>query len=231
MMFHSAILFNSDISKWDVSSVTDMHSMFHGATSFTGDISKWDVSSVTNMWNMFNVATSFNGDISKWHVSSVGDMSRMFQGAKVFNCDISKWDVSNVLDMRLMFMDAVSFNHKLCGASWVRSYASKERMFTGSSGSISRTECTSGTASSPRYVSRRPITERELIARTPISTPDITSTIARTMTCSTCGTFRKSGRVSCCAPGGAWYKNCGGFRNRNVGHRWFEGVQACKRTF
>ena len=208
-----------------------MHSMFHGATSFNSDISKWDVSSVTTMWNMFNIAISFNGDISKWDVSSVENMSRMFQGAKVFNCDISMWDVSSVTDMSHMFLDAVSFKHKLCGASWVRSYVDKTERFTGSSGSISETECTSGTTPSPQYVSRRPITERELIARTPISTPDITSTIARTMTCSKCGTFRKSGRVSCCAPGGAWFKNCGGFRNRNVNHKWFEGVQACKRKF
>merc|ERR1712224_652194 len=39
---------------------------------------------------------------------------------------------------------------------------------------------------------------------------------------------KKSGRASCCAPGGAWYKNCGAAGNSNVDHMWFEGVRACK---
>merc|ERR1711934_458561 len=43
-----------------------------------------------------------------------------------------------------------------------------------------------------------------------------------------CGTFLKSGRVSCCAPDGAWYKHCGGVGNRNADHMWSEGVEVCK---
>jgi len=34
--------FNGDISKWDVSNVTDMINMFENGV-FNGDISKWDV--------------------------------------------------------------------------------------------------------------------------------------------------------------------------------------------
>merc|ERR1712037_381513 len=68
----------------------------------------------------------------------------------------------------------------------------------------------------------------ELIARNSITTSVITPKIASTMTCPQCGTFAKSGRASCCAPGGAWYKNCGGVSNRNAHHRWFEGVETCK---
>merc|ERR1719174_2166720 len=64
------------------------------------------------------------------------------------------------------------------------------------------------------HVSRRPIPERELIVQTP--------------TCLKCGIFGKSGRVSCCTPGGAWFKNCGGFGSKNVDYRWSEGVNACK---
>merc|ERR1711937_642825 len=67
------------------------------------------------------------------------------------------------------------------------------------------------------------VPDRELIVRTPIitsvSTPAITSTTTNMITCPKCGTFKKSGRVSCCAPGGAWYRNCGGASNRNVAHR------------
>jgi hypothetical protein len=134
--------------------------------------------------------------------------------------------------MNDMFEQATSFKQALCGAAWVQSKASKYDMFEGSSGSVSETVCTSvptsaTTQGTRQYVSRRPITERELIART----PSFTSTIAKTLRCSKCGTFQKSGRASCCAPGGAWFKNCGGVFNKNVDHIWSDGVNACKRKF
>ena len=78
--------------------------------------------------------------------------------------------------------------------------------------------------------------DRELIVRgVPVTATVSTSTIAisyaNTMTCSKCATFEKSGRVSCCAPGGAWYKNCEGAGSRGVDYKWSEGVQVCKCKF
>ena len=191
---------------------------------------------MNNMYGMFGGAQSFNIDISKWDVSSVTNMYAMFTDALAFDIDISKWDVSSVVTMDYMFWHsqaASSFKQKLCGAAWVRSKASKISMFVGAYGSISSQVCTLTTTL--QYVSRRPLTERELIVRAPITAPVNTRTLVITfsnaMTCSKCGTFDKSGRASCCAPGGAWYKNCGGAGNRNTDHRWFEGVDACKRKF
>lgn len=92
--------FNGDISNWDVSSVTDMSEMFYHS-KFNGDISNWDVSNVTNMYSMFSVS-EFNGDISKWDTSNVTDMSHMFASSE-FNGDISNWDTSNVTTMHRMF--------------------------------------------------------------------------------------------------------------------------------
>ena len=166
-------------------------------------------------------------------------MSSMFWEATSFNGDISKWDVSGVANMDFMFLDAASFNQKLCGAAWVNSKAAKALTFAGTSGSISQTVCTSAptptTLATRQHISRRPLTERELIVRTPIttsfSTPTSTSSITKMTTCPTCGTFEKSGRSSCCAPGGTWFKNCGGAHNTNVDHTWFEGVAACKRKY
>ena len=240
-MFAGSTSFNGDISKWVLSSVAAVNGMFHDATSYNGDTSKWDVSSVTDMSGMFLGATSFNRDISKWDVSSVTGMSGMFHGARAFNSDISKWDVSSVTSMDYMFWDAVSFKHKLCGDAWLLSNANKRGIFTGSPGSISGTVCTAvstptaTTRDRRQYATRRPLPDRELVVHTPItasvSTPTITAANANTMTCPKCGTFEKSGRVSCCAPGGAWFKNCGGTGNINVEHKWIEGVEACKRKF
>ena len=96
----SSSTFNGDISKWDVSSVTDMSRMFE-SSRFNGDLSGWDVSHVTDMEYMF-IGSSFNRDISSWNVSSVTDMWGMFSGT-LFTGDISSWDVGNVTDMSEMF--------------------------------------------------------------------------------------------------------------------------------
>ena len=44
--------FNGNISKWNVSNVTNMESMF-AHSKFNGDISNWDVSNVTNTTYIF----------------------------------------------------------------------------------------------------------------------------------------------------------------------------------
>ena len=47
-------------------------------------------------------------------------------------------------------------------------------------------------------------------------------------TCSKCGTAKRSGKRSCCARGGAWFKNCGDVGKTQFDHTWVEGIQACK---
>ena len=46
--------------------------------------------------------------------------------------------------------------------------------------------------------------------------------------CPKCGTTKVSGRRSCCAGGGAWFKNCGHSGDTKFDHTWAEGIQACK---
>ena len=50
-------------------------------------------------------------------------------------------------------------------------------------------------------------------------------------TCSKCGTFKKSGKRSCCANGGSWAKNCGDDGDSKFDHTWIEGIVACKSKF
>ena len=99
---------NENISRWDVSNVTNMKELF-AATTSQPDITKWDTSSVTDMQNMF-ISTSFNQDISGWDVSNVTNMRAMFLNNSSFNQDIGGWDVSSVTTMSFMFKEATSFN-------------------------------------------------------------------------------------------------------------------------
>ena len=104
-MFTESKTFNKDISKWDVLKVKDMGYMFYKCESFNQDISDWNVSNVTNMEGMFGVCKSFNKNISNWNVSKVEYMRWMFSGCKSFNKDISKWNISNVKLSNNMFDD------------------------------------------------------------------------------------------------------------------------------
>ena len=94
--------FNGDISRWNVSNVTNMKKMFMHS-EFFGDISQWNVSKVTNMNGMFWCSV-FNGDISDWDVSNVTDMSQMFKKSN-FKKNISKWDVRKVKKMNSIFSE------------------------------------------------------------------------------------------------------------------------------
>jgi len=119
-MFSGAITFNSDISSWDVSNVTDMSFLFWGASSFNQPIGNWDTGSVTSMQATFNGADAFNQDISGWNTAEVTNMQGMFRNNDSFNNggspNIGNWNTAKVTNMAFMFKDANSFNQDL--GSW-----------------------------------------------------------------------------------------------------------------
>ena len=73
---------------------------------FDFDLSRWNVSNVTNMESFFdNRIVSF--DLSNWDVSNVKNMDRMFKEAEFENVEImnsiSNWNVKNLLYFDLIF--------------------------------------------------------------------------------------------------------------------------------
>ena len=101
--------FDQDISKWNISNVTYMHSMFQ-SSQFNQDISKWDVSKVIKMNWMFQYS-HFNQDISKWDISIVTDMVGMFEDTD--NPTRFKLNIEKLLmNMKIEFeSDYVNGNH------------------------------------------------------------------------------------------------------------------------
>ena len=56
--------------------------MFYECENFNCDLSKWNVSNVTDMSGMFYNCVNFNANLSKWNVSNVEYMNSMFYGCK-----------------------------------------------------------------------------------------------------------------------------------------------------
>lgn len=102
-----------DISRWDVSNVTNMEGMFNIFPNFSPAIAAWNVSNVTNMKDMFKECYKCDMTLVNWNVSKVTNMSGMFSGAGEFNQIIDGWNVSNVTDMSEMFEGASKFDQLL----------------------------------------------------------------------------------------------------------------------
>ena len=62
---------------------------------------------------------------------------------------------------------------------------------------------------------------------TDVLTPAQRAPAGSTTVCSTCGKFKQSGKVSCCARGGSWYGKCGSGSVSGVHHTWTDGIQVC----
>ena len=110
--------FNSDISFWDTSSVTDMSFMFYRASSFDQDIGNWDTSNVTIFRGMFEYALAFNQNIGGWDVSNGVNMQAMLKQTYAFNNggsdSIKNWDVNKQGGhFGNMFKNATAFNQDI----------------------------------------------------------------------------------------------------------------------
>jgi surface protein len=98
--------FNQDLSRWDVSKVTDMEEIFFNASAFNKDISSWNVSKVTMFSQMFYKALKFNQDLSPWRLNSVGNLVGMFEYAEAFNKNLCQWRDKISVSVRADYMFA-----------------------------------------------------------------------------------------------------------------------------
>ena len=68
--------------------------MFSDCINFNSDLSRWDVSKVTNMFSMFYNCKKFNCDLSGWDVRNDVFVNLMFAGCDKFDKSyLSKWDI------------------------------------------------------------------------------------------------------------------------------------------
>ncbi len=121
---------NPDVSKWDVSALTNANSMFAGAARFDGDVSRWDTRRLQSAESMFSGASSFRSDIARWNTRNVETMDSMFRNARAFTADISTWDTSKVRTMAGMFYNASAFTADI--STWdTRLVAAAAEIFRG----------------------------------------------------------------------------------------------------
>lgn len=85
-----------DLSKWDVSRVTNFNNAFMSCYNFNSDLSGWNVSAATAMTSMFGHNGKFRSDVRGWNVSSVTTMAYMFYNNALFTYDLSGWNTASV---------------------------------------------------------------------------------------------------------------------------------------
>lgn len=87
--------FNAPIGNWNTRNIQNFVQCFR-ESGFNSDISAWDTSAVTNMSAMFYSNTAFNQNIGGWDVGNVLNMGTMFYGATAFNQNLSGWCVGHI---------------------------------------------------------------------------------------------------------------------------------------
>lgn len=105
--------FNQDIGNWDVSFGKDFKSMFQGALSFNQNINLWDVSNGIEFDKMFYKAARFNKPVDRWDMRNANSIYKMFCNAKTFNQDIRRWNVENVKSVGGFVLGALCFKYNI----------------------------------------------------------------------------------------------------------------------
>lgn len=113
--FRSCTQLTMDLSDWDMSSVTGggMYRMFYNAQSFNSDLSGWVISGITNLEQTFENCYLFDSDLSGFDVSLVTTFQSTFHSASIFNGNIDNWNVIRGATFQAMFKAANLFNRNI----------------------------------------------------------------------------------------------------------------------
>ena len=121
--------------------------------------------------------------------------------------------------MRSTFEGAVSFNVDI--SKWDVSNVKNMRLMFFGAASFAQTLC--GTA----WVNAK-ASKTNMFVGSPGSISSVCA--SSSAVCAACAPHRASGEPSCCAPGGAWFQNCGKQGDPRFDHTWDEGIKACEST-
>jgi surface protein len=102
-----------NISKWDMSKISNAGRMFFDCQSLNPDVSNWDVGKLSSAFQMFAFCRVFDRDLSNWNTETLRDGEAMFDGAWLFNSDISGWNTSKLINIASMFRNTLTFNQPI----------------------------------------------------------------------------------------------------------------------
>lgn len=84
------LLGHIDISKWDVSNMTEAQSMFFGCKNFNCDLSNWNIEKLENATAMFAGCEELDFDISKWNPIKLKETDKTWK--MIVNTKLEKQD-------------------------------------------------------------------------------------------------------------------------------------------
>ena len=106
-MFDDSHNFNSNLNRWDTSTITDMSSTFGNCEKFNSPLNNWDTTHVTDMDLLFFGAESFKGDgLSEWQTPVLTGLHFTFYDTPQFDVNLSGWNVTKVTSYSNAFKDS-----------------------------------------------------------------------------------------------------------------------------
>ena len=124
MFAQAGLAGNLDLSKWNVSKVTNMHGFMYDARYLQniGNLANWNTANMTDMSQMFNSMWNLQylGDLTNWNTAKVRSMQGMFygDGAVTSIGSLKTWQTGNVTDMSYMFADMKKLTTALDLSNW-----------------------------------------------------------------------------------------------------------------
>ena len=94
-MFEHAKSFRGiGLEGWDVSNVVTTNNMFYWANEFDCNLSRWNVSSVTDMTEMFAKTDTFEGvGLNNWNINQTANVTDVFCDATAMNSSyVMHWE-------------------------------------------------------------------------------------------------------------------------------------------